>query len=38
VQSDANIVIATDKAALVSILKSIESECITYLEGIDGRK
>lgn len=38
VQSDANIVIATDKAALVSILKSIESECTTYLEGIEGRK
>ena len=38
VQSDANIVIATDKAALVNILKSIESECTTYLEGIDGRK
>ena len=37
-QSDANIVIATDKAALVSILKSIESECNTYLEGVDGRK
>lgn len=37
-QSDANIVIATDKAALVSILKSIESECTTYLEGIEGRK
>ena len=37
-QSDANIVIATDKAALVTILKSIESECTTYLEGVDGRK
>ena len=34
-QSDSNIVIATDKVPLVSILKSIESECQTYIDGVD---
>lgn len=37
-QSDSNIVISTDKSTLVSILKSIESECDHYLQGVGATK
>ena len=37
-QADSNIVIATDKLPLVQIVKSIQSECETYLASIDQHK
>ena len=37
-QSDSNSVIATDKSVLVTILKSIQNECETYLEQVDSQK
>lgn len=33
-QSDSNIIIATDKPALVTILKSIQTECESYLQAV----
>lgn len=34
-QTDNNIIIATDKSTIVAMIKSIQTECETYLQGIE---
>lgn len=35
IQTDANTVIATDKTPLISIIKSIKTDCENYIQGVD---
>ncbi len=37
-QSDSNIIISTDQAAILAMIKNIQTECETYLQGIDLNK
>ena len=34
-QNDSNIIISTDKNAIVAMVKSINQECETYLQGVE---
>ena len=34
-QTDNNIIIATDKSTIVAMIKSIQTECETYLQGVE---
>ena len=37
-QSDSNIIISTDQVAILAMIKNIQTECETYLQGIDLNK
>ena len=37
-QNDSNVIISTDKNAIIAMIKSINQECENYLQGIDINK
>lgn len=34
-QTDSNIIISTDKSAIIAMVKNIQTECETYLQGVE---